>query len=386
MSAVDVRAVGLAVVALGGGRTREDDPVDHSVGLTDVAAPGEEVAPGGRPLAMVHAKDEESARRATEALREAYTLGDRAARTAEVVLGVDAGDPEGRAPRPPRGHRSAGARSAASPSATGSSCRTGCSPPRPLRLPRLPRLPRHLRQGRQRHPHRRGLPRHHLRVPREVRGRGRDLRRAHRLAGPRAAGRPHRRGAHRRHRARDRRRPRRDRHRGPHPDLVRAQLRRGAGAARSPATPPSARTPTSWASRWRATRRTTRPATTRRRSRSPPTPASAAPSTPASGPARRACAAALELPVTRIAHGVRSIEDPALVEELAERGTYLECCPTSNVVLGHLPELRGAPAAPPARRRSEGHARLRRPAVLRRLDRRRVRDLPPALRLRRTTS
>jgi adenosine deaminase len=43
--------------------------------------------------------------------------------------------------------------------------------------------------------------------------------------------------------------------------------------------------------------------------------------------------AALELPVTRIGHGVRSIEDPALVEELAARGTVLECCPTSNVVL-----------------------------------------------------
>ena len=42
---VDVRAVGLAVVALGGGRTRETDPVDHAVGLTEVAAPGEEVAP-----------------------------------------------------------------------------------------------------------------------------------------------------------------------------------------------------------------------------------------------------------------------------------------------------------------------------------------------------
>ena len=87
VSAVDVRAVGLAVVALGGGRTREDDPVDHAVGLTDVAAPGEAVAPGGRPLGMVHAKDEESARRATEALREAYELGDGAANP-EVVLGV----------------------------------------------------------------------------------------------------------------------------------------------------------------------------------------------------------------------------------------------------------------------------------------------------------
>jgi thymidine phosphorylase len=88
VSAVDVRAVGLAVVALGGGRTREDDPVDHSVGLTDVAAPGEDVAPGGRPLAVVHASDDESARRATRALRDAYVLGNDAPREVSPVLEI----------------------------------------------------------------------------------------------------------------------------------------------------------------------------------------------------------------------------------------------------------------------------------------------------------
>jgi thymidine phosphorylase len=88
VSAVDVRAVGLAVVALGGGRTRETDPVDHSVGLTDVAAPGEAVAPGGRALAVVHAADEEAALRATEALRDAYELGDDAPNAPPAVLEV----------------------------------------------------------------------------------------------------------------------------------------------------------------------------------------------------------------------------------------------------------------------------------------------------------
>jgi adenosine deaminase len=45
--------------------------------------------------------------------------------------------------------------------------------------------------------------------------------------------------------------------------------------------------------------------------------------------------AALELPnLTRIGHGVRSIEDPALVREIADRGIVLEVCLTSNVVLG----------------------------------------------------
>jgi adenosine deaminase len=51
----------------------------------------------------------------------------------------------------------------------------------------------------------------------------------------------------------------------------------------------------------------------------------------------------LELPVSRIAHGVRSIEDPELVQELAERGTFLECCPTSNVVLGIYPSYEEHP-------------------------------------------
>jgi adenosine deaminase len=43
---------------------------------------------------------------------------------------------------------------------------------------------------------------------------------------------------------------------------------------------------------------------------------------------------ALTLPVTRIDHGVRAIEDPLLVRELAEREIVLNTCPTSNVVLG----------------------------------------------------
>jgi aminodeoxyfutalosine deaminase len=36
----------------------------------------------------------------------------------------------------------------------------------------------------------------------------------------------------------------------------------------------------------------------------------------------------------RIGHGVRAIEDPALVQQLVDRGIMLEVCPTSNVLLG----------------------------------------------------
>ncbi len=76
VSSVDVRAVGIAIVNLGGGRAREHDVVDHSVGLTEIAGLGERVEPGGRPLALVHARDEDGARSAADAVRAAYVLGD----------------------------------------------------------------------------------------------------------------------------------------------------------------------------------------------------------------------------------------------------------------------------------------------------------------------
>lgn len=44
-----------------------------------------------------------------------------------------------------------------------------------------------------------------------------------------------------------------------------------------------------------------------------------------------------DLGVERIGHGVQAIDDLALVDELAEAGVVLECCPGSNVVLGVYP-------------------------------------------------
>ena len=87
---IDVRAVGLAVVALGGGRRHEAEDVDHAVGLSEVAAPGERVGPAERPLALVHARTEAEAERG----------GRRAARGVHRrrrAAGRDARDP--RAPR-----------------------------------------------------------------------------------------------------------------------------------------------------------------------------------------------------------------------------------------------------------------------------------------------
>lgn len=52
---------------------------------------------------------------------------------------------------------------------------------------------------------------------------------------------------------------------------------------------------------------------------------------------------ALKLGVARIGHGVRAIEDLALVDELAEAGTVLEVCPGSNIALGLYPGWRAHP-------------------------------------------
>lgn len=52
-----------------------------------------------------------------------------------------------------------------------------------------------------------------------------------------------------------------------------------------------------------------------------------------------------DLGVERIGHGVRAIEDLALVDELAERGVVLEVCPGSNIALGLYPGWRKHPIA-----------------------------------------
>jgi adenosine deaminase len=50
-----------------------------------------------------------------------------------------------------------------------------------------------------------------------------------------------------------------------------------------------------------------------------------------------------ELPVSRIGHGVRSIEDPRLLDELARRSIVLEVCPGSNIALGLYPDRTAHP-------------------------------------------
>ncbi len=50
-----------------------------------------------------------------------------------------------------------------------------------------------------------------------------------------------------------------------------------------------------------------------------------------------------DLGVERVGHGVQCIEDLGLVDEIAEAGIVLECCPGSNVALGVFPTWRAHP-------------------------------------------
>jgi thymidine phosphorylase len=88
VTAHDTRALGLVVMELGGGRKVESDAIDMAVGLADVAGPGEAVGRGGRPLAVVHARDEAAADAAEAAVRAAIAVGDRPPGERPVVAEV----------------------------------------------------------------------------------------------------------------------------------------------------------------------------------------------------------------------------------------------------------------------------------------------------------
>jgi thymidine phosphorylase len=80
VSAHATRELGLAVMALGGGRRTEADAIDPAVGLSAVAPPGAAVGPGA-PLAVVHARDEAGFAAAQHAVRAAMVVSEAPAGT-----------------------------------------------------------------------------------------------------------------------------------------------------------------------------------------------------------------------------------------------------------------------------------------------------------------
>ncbi|MEE7478635.1 thymidine phosphorylase [Methylobacterium hispanicum] len=81
VAGIATREIGLAVIGLGGGRTRPEDGIDPRVGFTNLARPGE----AGDLIGIVHAADAAAADRAEAALRAAYRAGEAAPEGAAVL-------------------------------------------------------------------------------------------------------------------------------------------------------------------------------------------------------------------------------------------------------------------------------------------------------------
>jgi len=87
VQAIAATDVGLAALHLGAGRVTKDDAIDHAVGVVCLAKRGDRVEPG-QPLAEVHARDEDSARRGVAEVRACYLVGPDAPEQRPIVLDV----------------------------------------------------------------------------------------------------------------------------------------------------------------------------------------------------------------------------------------------------------------------------------------------------------
>ncbi|RZV36489.1 MAG: thymidine phosphorylase [Chromatiales bacterium] len=85
--AVNTRAVGNAIIELGGGRREVGQALDLSVGFSDIAATGTELD-GDTPLAVIHAASEDDAAIAEGNLLAAVSLGDAAPAERPVVYEI----------------------------------------------------------------------------------------------------------------------------------------------------------------------------------------------------------------------------------------------------------------------------------------------------------
>jgi thymidine phosphorylase len=84
VESIKTRDVGLAVVALGGGRLRAEDSINHAVGLTALTGLGMAVD-REKPLAIIHAATETAFEDASRRLRAAYAIGSTAPAMTPVI-------------------------------------------------------------------------------------------------------------------------------------------------------------------------------------------------------------------------------------------------------------------------------------------------------------
>ena len=82
---MDARQIGIAVVALGGGRAHADDAINPSVGLSEVTDVGVPIR-AGNPLCIIHAASEADADAAIVLIRKAIRIGDPVPAQRPVVM------------------------------------------------------------------------------------------------------------------------------------------------------------------------------------------------------------------------------------------------------------------------------------------------------------
>ena len=75
---VNTRAVGNAIIELGGGRRKVGEQLDLAVGFSNIASIGTAVDSEQKPLAVIHAASEDDADRAAKNILSACKLGDSA--------------------------------------------------------------------------------------------------------------------------------------------------------------------------------------------------------------------------------------------------------------------------------------------------------------------
>ncbi|KQV44318.1 MULTISPECIES: thymidine phosphorylase [unclassified Rhizobium] len=85
LASCDARGVGMAVIALGGGRTHPDDKIDHRVGFSGLKPLGTKLEKG-ETFATVHAADQATAEAARDKLLLLYTFSEEAPPARPVIL------------------------------------------------------------------------------------------------------------------------------------------------------------------------------------------------------------------------------------------------------------------------------------------------------------
>jgi len=86
VSSIDSLELGLTAVAMGAGRTRTDQPVDHAVGIEIMASRGSKVVPG-QALARLHVRTQAAGEAVANRVRKAFGVTDEPSVSAPLVLG-----------------------------------------------------------------------------------------------------------------------------------------------------------------------------------------------------------------------------------------------------------------------------------------------------------